>query len=620
MISTTSSVRKSTPSNCSPATIRKMSLSGLSLKARFAEPTVVLNPSVCASIEHCPLRCTNGLLRDSQGCFQCICAPHERPSGSQCKQLTEANCDRICAHGYLRDEKGCATCKCAKCPILHQCYKHCLYGFETNNFGCPLCKCRSMSRIDAKLIPMERKGRKGSDTCLSVNSATNKVVERDSGEWWNDGCRHCFCEQKHEFCSLISCPERPESCPLEQWKKEEGSCCPYCALDPSTATSKHEHTVCQSAGRLFVDGETWQLASCTSCTCRVGNVLCRVVECAPIACVNPIYDDSNKCCPICPDQVKHNETIPALPNFANNACVDEAGMVHVHGTAWRIDECTSCRCKESDDGDSHIECYKEKCEKLEDCMGMPLTIKGRCCPICSDMLSSGTMCNYNNNVYSVNEEWRDGPCRNCTCQPGGRTVCNEQQCPPCHDPLLVRGKCCPICRDDGWQSLGENRPHTIFLDNDGGANPTNALLYGLCLFGFIVIALVIFIIIYKLIKKMNDHSEKKSPIHFNNSAVYLSSSKPIGSTPQIFEEFTKRRDSCGDGQSESLLSTTSETSSAISTNSSSGHGPHFDTLPLTAKKVAQRTKSMDYGIRRGFGSFKSSTLGKISQKHGSCNV
>lgn len=62
------------------------------------------------------------------------------------------------------------------------------------------------------------------------------------------------------------------------------------------------------------------------------------------------------------------------------------------------------------------------------------------------MLSSGAVCSYGNNVYSVNEEWRDGPCRNCTCQPGGGTVCKEQQCAKCNESIQIPGHCCPICK------------------------------------------------------------------------------------------------------------------------------------------------------------------------------
>ncbi|VDN40815.1 unnamed protein product [Gongylonema pulchrum] len=78
-------------------------------------------------------------------------------------------------------------------------------------------------------------------------------------------------------------------CSQQLWIAD--ACCATCDSETSSSRelSKHEHTVCQSAGRLFVDGETWQLAPCTSCTCRVGNVLCRVVECPPIACIAPKY-------------------------------------------------------------------------------------------------------------------------------------------------------------------------------------------------------------------------------------------------------------------------------------------------------------------------------------------
>ncbi|VDM24795.1 unnamed protein product [Toxocara canis] len=566
------------------------------------EPTIIVNAAVCPSVEHCPLRCENGLLRDSRGCFQCICAPHSQPTPTNCAELSDTNCDKICAHGYMKDARGCPVCKCAKCPPLDQCYKQCLYGFETNSNGCSVCKCRAVSRIDAKLILMDKKDRQGWDKCFSLSAQTGKLIERDSGEWWNDGCRHCFCEQKHEFCSLLTCPERPNSCPLEQWNRSEGECCAKCAADPLNVIAKHEHTVCQSAGRLFVDGETWQLAPCTSCTCRVGNVLCRVVECPPIACPDPIPDESNQCCPKCPEANNASSAVVVSHAPATTlVCTDENDIAHVEGSSWRTDECTSCRlvfasvdictrcpafcfakCVAGEEN-TKIECFREKCAELESCLGMPLTIKGRCCPVCSDALSSGAVCNYNKNAYSVHEEWHD---------------------------------------DVGWQSFGEGHPHSIQLDNDAPAQTANPILVGVCVGGCVILALIALLLIYHYIRRRRSSSQKKSPIQFNNSKVLLSSSKAVGSTPRLYDEFPKRRDSCGDGQSESLLSTTSESSSAASSNGSSGHGPHFDTLPLTAKKPATRTKSVDYGsgLRRGLGSFRNNPLSTLGEKHGSCNV
>ncbi|MCP9260814.1 Cysteine-rich motor neuron 1 protein [Dirofilaria immitis] len=570
------------------------------------EPIVIVNPAICPSLEHCPLRCENGLLRDSNGCFQCKCAPVQNVISSNCRELSDVNCDKICAHGYLRDAKSCAVCKCAKCPPLHQCYKHCLYGFESNNNGCPVCKCREHD---------------GWDKCYSFSTQTGKLYERDSGEWWNDGCRHCFCEQKHEFCSLISCPERNESY----------SCCASCDLEPSTELSKHEHTVCQSVGRLFVDGETWQLAPCTSCTCRVGNVLCRVVECPPIACSIPVFDERNQCCPKCPDETELTIDQKVLsPNIGRVVCTDNNYVVHVAGSSWRTDECTSCKCVAIDDDEGKIECFEEKCRHLRDCRGLPLTIKGRCCPVCSDVLSSGAICNYKGSVYGVNEEWRDGPCRNCTCQLGGGTICKERQCATCNESIQIPGQCCPICKDVEWRPFGEDQFQRVLLDNNDSSSSStslssssqmNTMLFGFCLSGFILIAIIIIILIYKSIRKSKSNEEKKSPIHYNSSSVLLSATKAIGSTPRLYDDISTRRDSCDDGQSELLIPSHSETSSASSSNGSTGYGPHYDTLPLNpVKKSVSRTKSMDYGIRRGFGSFRNNTVGKLGNKHGSCNV
>ncbi|VDN53420.1 unnamed protein product [Dracunculus medinensis] len=596
------------------------------------EPTIIINPAICPSLEYCPLRCENGLIRDSHGCFQCMCAPVEKPVNIICPPLSEGNCDKICAHGYLHNEKGCTICKCAKCPPLHQCYKHCLYGFENNNYGCPVCKCRAMSRIDATLLSLSSE-KKGWDKCFSLSTRTGRLIERDSGEWWNDGCRHCFCEQKHEFCSLISCPQRDPSCPIDKWKKREGklklcfdegifcwkqdslrACCASC--ETSSLPTKFEHTVCQSAGRFFVDGETWQLASCISCTCRVGNILCRVVECPPIACLEPVFDPSNQCCPKCPVLNYAKESSGSV----STVCTDSNHIVHAENTSWRINECTSCRCI-FNKGEPKIECFEEKCATQENCLGLPLMIKGRCCPVCSDTLSSTPICKYKKNAYSLNEEWHDGPCRNCTCQNGGRTICREHQCAFCNDPVHVQDQCCPICKDDAWRQFERSRPHSVLLENGNGITTTNTLLYGLCLASFLLLAVAAMVVAYKIIKWSKQNDQKKSPIRFNNSAVLLSSSRPIGSTSRLYEGLSNRQNSI-DGQCDSLISTVSDSSSAASSNGSSGHGPHFDTLPLTAKKTVGRTKSVDYGVgpRRGFGSFKANTLNKIGDKHGSCNV
>uniref|UniRef100_A0A914UUK0 Antistasin-like domain-containing protein n=1 Tax=Plectus sambesii TaxID=2011161 RepID=A0A914UUK0_9BILA len=156
-------------------------------------------------------------------------AEHSAHQPVGCESLNEENCEKQCAHGYLRDASDCAVCKCAKCPPLHQCYKHCLYGFESNLYGCPLCKCRSSLAAVGGPSSTNAQGASGSgvqpqeplEKCTSLNG-NGVVVQHDSSEWWNDGCRHCYCEHGMEFCSLTTCPDRPDDCPADDWQLTNG--------------------------------------------------------------------------------------------------------------------------------------------------------------------------------------------------------------------------------------------------------------------------------------------------------------------------------------------------------------------------------------------------------------
>ncbi|KJH53642.1 von Willebrand factor type C domain protein [Dictyocaulus viviparus] len=530
------------------------------------EPLLLTMPAACPSIEHCPLRCEAGLRRDERGCFQCECIPSIRPN--RCPELSTLNCDKQCAHGYMKDVSDCVVCKCAKCPPLHQCMKHCLYGYETNSIGCPVCKCRAISRIEAKLTIPEKIGRlAGWEKCVSLTSSSGSVVERDSGEWWSDGCRHCFCEQRQEFCSLISCAPRPKDCAEENWIHQDGNCCPSCATlsQNSLVASKHEHTVCQSpgSGRIFTDGETWQLAPCVSCTCRIGHVLCRAVDCPPIACHHPVMTSDDQCCPRCA-----NNTVPI---DSSTFCTDNYGTAHLAGASWRPDDCTSCECNT----DASVICYRQQCDLNTTCQGKPLTIKGQCCPICEDALSSA-VCSLDSSVYTVGEEWRQDICTNCSCHPGGHTVCRQLVCPQCVEPVPIEGHCCPLCKDKGWMAFSEGTGQSF-----NPAKPyTNTLLWiGLCL---VSLAIVGFIIVLLILYKRS-RGEKKKTFESTSSCVRLSASKHIGSIPHLVEWApSSRKDFHGDGQSESLLSTVSDTMTATSC-ASSGADPNTDARLLSAR-------------------------------------
>ena len=64
----------------------------------LSEPTIVAMPSVCPSLDHCPLRCEYGLSRDDNGCFMCACSKDHSTDSlhipDHCQLLTESNCKK----------------------------------------------------------------------------------------------------------------------------------------------------------------------------------------------------------------------------------------------------------------------------------------------------------------------------------------------------------------------------------------------------------------------------------------------------------------------------------------------------------------------------------------------
>ncbi|KAI6227510.1 CBN-CRM-1 protein [Aphelenchoides fujianensis] len=415
-------------------------------------PTIVEPPAVCASVELCPLRCEFGLHLNAFGCFECRCAepPSPTATSANCEELNDQNCDKRCAHGYLRDARGCLACKCAQCPTTDTCLKSCLYGFQTNSLGCPVCKCKS--RADSSGHSPHETGATAADSEGCLTHAKGGLLVRNSGEWWTDQtrCRQCFCHGGVEFCSLITCPQRPADCAEQAWQLRDGDCCPSCALDAPhrRRPAYHALAVCHSAGSFFVDGETWTLAdSCVQCTCRVGHVLCHSSACPPTPCLSPRTDPNNRCCKYCPDlnpPLLPSNSLQSTPNDVK--CTDNTGEHPLHST-WRTNECRSCVCAAN--GVAH--CFLESCPPLpSNCSGRELMVKNSCCPICSRLLGDhDASCSYKEAVYAVGEEFRDGPCRNCTCKSKGIIECIQRQCPRTCDEQKIAdlNGCCAECED-----------------------------------------------------------------------------------------------------------------------------------------------------------------------------
>ncbi|XP_073868066.1 cysteine-rich motor neuron 1 protein isoform X5 [Macaca fascicularis] len=354
------------------------------------EPTIItVDPPACGELSNCTLTgkdCINGFKRDHNGCRTCQCINSEelcserkqgctldcpfgfltdaqnceicecRPRPKKCRPII---CDKYCPLGLLKNKHGCDICRCKKCPEL-SCSKICPLGFQQDSHGCLICKCREVSASAGPPIL--------SGTCLTVDGHHHKNEES-----WHDGCRECYCLNGREMCALITCPVPACGNPTIH----PGQCCPSCADDfvvqkPELSTP----SICHApGGEYFVEGETWNIDSCTQCTCHSGRVLCETEVCPPLLCQNPSRTQDS-CCPQCTDQpfrpsLSRNNSVP-------NYCKNDEGDIFLAAESWKPDVCTSCICI-----DSVISCFSESCPSVS--CERPVLRKGQCCPYCIEM-------------------------------------------------------------------------------------------------------------------------------------------------------------------------------------------------------------------------------------------
>ncbi|XP_064133271.1 cysteine-rich motor neuron 1 protein isoform X1 [Loxodonta africana] len=370
---------------------------------------------LCTSLKRgCTLDCLFGFQTDTHGCEICQC----RPRPKKCKPVI---CDKHCPLGYLKNKHGCDICRCKKCPEL-PCSKICPLGFQQDSHGCLICRCRE---VPASAGPPVLSG-----TCLSMDGHHHKNEES-----WHDGCRECYCHNGREMCALITCPVPACGNPTIH----PGQCCPSCSDDfvaqkPELSTP----SICHApGGEYFVEGETWNIDSCTQCTCHSGRVLCETEVCPPLLCQNPSRTQDS-CCPQCTDaplqpSSSRNESVPSY-------CKNDEGDIFLAAESWKPDVCTSCVCM-----DSVISCYSESCPSVS--CERPVLRKGQCCPYCiEDTIPKKVVCHFSGKAYADEERWDIDSCTHCYCLQG-QTLCSTVSCPPlpCVEPINVEGSCCPMC-------------------------------------------------------------------------------------------------------------------------------------------------------------------------------
>ncbi|XP_028677621.1 cysteine-rich motor neuron 1 protein-like isoform X1 [Erpetoichthys calabaricus] len=356
------------------------------------EPTYqTVSPVLCPKLENCSLSekdCPFGFVQDRNGCLLCHCLSNDScpdlttycslqcPTGyevddygcqvcecvSQILKCRPVSCGKTCPHGYVKNKHGCEMCRCVKCPPF-TCGKECPEGYKQNRKGCSVCACKETGEILTTTPPLAPK----ISYCLTTSGHRYK-----EGESWHDGCRDCYCHAGHEMCVLITCLVPNCSHPMVR----EEQCCPSCEDDSG---SGHPETpdlvVCRApGGELYVEGETWQLDTCTRCTCRQGRVLCDTEVCPPVLCHSP-FKAQTACCYACPD----DQLKPLLPINASQQdfCMSSNGEISLAGESWKENPCTSCICNKGT-----IRCFSQGCPPAF--CRVPVLRKGQCCPQCLD--------------------------------------------------------------------------------------------------------------------------------------------------------------------------------------------------------------------------------------------
>ncbi|KAL1490741.1 hypothetical protein ABEB36_013389 [Hypothenemus hampei] len=175
---------------------------------------------------------------------------------------------QIVAEGrdVISEDDPCLKCRCTKgkltctkraCPVL-PCDRNIQY--RPTGECCP--KCNGTRTVPDTLLQT-----------ISVCMIGYKVYrERDSFNV--DKCTNCSCAKNNtSVCSRNACPIL--DCAVEQQRHSPNGCCPTC--EPSNPQEFIDQCVYQ--GRIYQDGNEFQIDKCTSCICVSGKLKCARPEC-----------------------------------------------------------------------------------------------------------------------------------------------------------------------------------------------------------------------------------------------------------------------------------------------------------------------------------------------------
>ncbi|XP_052602261.1 cysteine-rich motor neuron 1 protein isoform X7 [Peromyscus californicus insignis] len=347
--------------------------------------------SICFTAQCGELNCERYYVPEGECCPVCEdpIYPYNNPAGCY------AN-GQIRAHGDRWREDDCTFCQCINGEphcVATACGQSCMHPVKVPGECCPVCEEPTYITIDPP-------------ACGEFSNCT--LRERD--------CIYGF-KLDHNGCPTCQCKNND-----------------FVVQKPELSTP----TICHApGGEYFVEGETWNIDSCTQCTCHSGRVLCETEVCPPLLCQSPSRTQDS-CCPQCTDEplqpsTSHNESVPSY-------CKNDDGDIFLAAESWKPDACTSCVCV-----DSEISCYSESCPSVS--CERPVLRKGQCCPYClEDTIPKKVVCHFSGKTYADEERWDIDSCTHCYCLQG-QTLCSTVSCPPlpCAEPIKVEGSCCPMC-------------------------------------------------------------------------------------------------------------------------------------------------------------------------------
>ncbi|XP_021510702.1 cysteine-rich motor neuron 1 protein isoform X6 [Meriones unguiculatus] len=347
--------------------------------------------SICFTAQCGELTCERYYVPEGECCPVCEdpIYPFNNPAGCY------AN-GQIRAHGDRWREDDCTFCQCINGEphcVATACGQSCMHPVKVPGECCPVCEEPTYITIDPP-------------ACGELSNCTLKEKDCIYGfKLDHNGCRTCQCKNND-----------------------------FVVQKPELSTP----SICHApGGEYFVEGETWNIDSCTQCTCHSGRVLCETEVCPPLLCQNPSRTQDS-CCPQCTDEplqpsTSHNESVPSY-------CKNDEGDIFLAAESWKPDVCTSCVCM-----DSVISCYSESCPSVS--CERPVLRKGQCCPYClEDTVPKKVVCHFSGKTYADEERWDIDSCTHCYCLQG-QTLCSTVSCPPlpCTEPIKVEGSCCPMC-------------------------------------------------------------------------------------------------------------------------------------------------------------------------------